>query len=137
MSGPLRFLIVLCVFAFVASKELHEKLTLDAKDKDDKGFMNLFNNQDDLNKNERYARHVKAVSESVLDHLFNEIRQQYNSPNYNSNSPIPRLMKNLNRELKRKEQSKLQKEKEKRKGVGKKKNKISNKRRIRITTKTN
>ncbi|XP_035442194.2 uncharacterized protein LOC118270617 isoform X2 [Spodoptera frugiperda] len=135
MTVPLRFTILLCIFVFVASKQLHEKLTLEAKDKDEKGFMNLFNNQDEFIKNERYARHVKAVSESVIDHLLNEIKQQYRSPNYNSNSPIPRLIKNLNKELKRNEQIKLQKEKEKRKGV--KKNKRNNNRRTRVTTKTN
>ena len=130
MTGCSAFFILSCLFVFVVSKELHEKQTLEAKNKDDQGFINLFNNQDSLNKNDRYVRHVKAVTESVLDHLFNEIKHHYYSPKYNPNSPITRLMKNLNKELKRKEKSKIKKEKKNNK------NKKSKRRRIKTTTDT-
>lgn len=72
----------------------------------------------------QFARHVKAVTESVLDHLIDEIKHQYFHGSYNKNSPIPRLIRNLNKELQRNERRKLQKEKQKRKNANKKKKKI-------------
>ncbi|XP_026732872.1 uncharacterized protein LOC113497473 [Trichoplusia ni] len=133
MAGSLRFSIFLCSFVFVFSKEPHSKLNLEYKDRDPKGFMNLFNNEEPFTENDRFARHVKAVTETVLEHLLNEIKEQYFSANYNSNSPIPRLIRNLNKELKRNERNKLMKEKEKRKNASKKKNKMG-KRKQKLTT---
>ncbi|PZC72887.1 hypothetical protein B5X24_HaOG210377 [Helicoverpa armigera] len=127
MTCPLKILIFSCFCVFVSTKELHLKGTLETKDKDGKGFMNLFHNQDAPTKNERFARHVQTVTESILEHLLNEIKQEYFSENYNPNSPIPRLIRNLNKEMKRNERNKLMKEKDKRKKVNKKRNKLARK----------
>ncbi|XP_075986782.1 uncharacterized protein LOC142983679 [Anticarsia gemmatalis] len=123
MISIFKLIVVLSLAVAVFSKMLHIKEDLEQKDP--KAFMNLFNNEEIFKTNERHARHVQTVTESVLDHLIKELKHQYHSTGYNSNSPIRRLIRNLNKEMKRNEHTKLMKEKLKKKATNVKKNKLN------------
>ncbi|CAB3222964.1 unnamed protein product [Arctia plantaginis] len=79
---------------------------LDSEDDDDT-FINLFIDEEIQGKNERYARNVQAITESALDHLVNEIRNEYYKNNYYANSPLRKYIRKLNDEMVKKNRNEL------------------------------
>ncbi|RVE52741.1 hypothetical protein evm_002614 [Chilo suppressalis] len=109
----------LCLLIFISvvinAKDLHIKENTAADIVTEQKFVfGDLSNYDDVfyNENQRYARHVELVTESVLEHLLTEIKKKYPSSK-NETGNIPKMMKRLQMKLKRMNKKKLKKHRKK------------------------
>ncbi|XP_031764148.2 uncharacterized protein LOC116412826 [Galleria mellonella] len=103
------FYTVFFIFIFILACECKDLHLKEGYTFNGKHLAQEYEMEGNYNKKQRYARHVEAVTESLLEHLVKEINKYSSVKGERRNSAIPKLMRRLKMKLRRRYRKKSRK----------------------------